>query len=145
MQHTSTMSRAEWTFLLLCWLVALASTLGSMFFSEVMALEPCVLCWYQRIAMFPLVPILSIALYKEDSRGVTYAIPLAAAGWLTAAYHSLLYAGYIPKGMQPCGKGPSCADANLDLAGFLSIPALSFLAFTIILSLLIAVNRGTDK
>lgn len=145
MHRTPTMSRSQWTVLLLCWLIALASTLGSLFFSEVMELEPCVLCWYQRIAMFPLVPILAVALYKEDWQGITYALPFAIAGWLAAAYHSLLYAGHIPKGMQPCGKGVSCADVKLEIFGHLSIPMLSLVAFTVILSLLIAVNKGKAK
>ncbi|WP_082321816.1 disulfide bond formation protein B [Variovorax paradoxus] len=46
----------------MAFLVAFASTLGSLFFSEVMKLEPCVLCWYQRIAMFPLSSRLTRAL-----------------------------------------------------------------------------------
>ena len=139
------MSRNQWTVLLLCWLIALASTLGSLFFSEVTGLEPCVLCWYQRIAMFPLVPILAIALYKEDWQGVTYAFPFAVAGWLAAGYHSLLYDDHIPEQMQPCGKGISCADVNLEIAGHLSIPLLSLIAFSTILSLLIALHIGKPK
>lgn len=139
------MSRNQWAVLLLCWLIALTSTLGSLFFSEVMGLEPCVLCWYQRIAMFPLVPILAVALYREDWQGVTYAFLFAAAGWLAAGYHSLLYAGYIPKRMQPCGKGISCADVKLEIAGHLSIPLLSLIAFSATLSLLIALHKGTAK
>ena len=51
-----------WTLLLLAWLTSLASTLGSFLFSEVMQLQPCLLCWYQRIAMFPLVLVLGIGL-----------------------------------------------------------------------------------
>ena len=97
------MPRRQWTLLLVCWLASLASSLGSLFFSEVLGLEPCVLCWYQRIAMFPLVPILAIGLYKQDLYSVRYALPLAGAGTLIALYHFLLYTGFVPKGMQPCG------------------------------------------
>ena len=97
----------QWLLLLLSWLVAFVATLGSLFFSEVARLEPCVLCWYQRIAMFPMVAILAIGLYLQDSGSIKYAMPLAGGGWIAAFYHWLLYSGYIPKGLQPCGKGLS--------------------------------------
>lgn len=141
MRHDHAMPRRQWTLLLLCWLASIASSLGSLFFSEVMGLEPCVLCWYQRIAMFPLVPILAIGLYKQDLYSVRYALPLAGAGALIALYHFLLYTGFVPKGMQPCGKGLSCADVKLELAGFLTIPLMSLLAFSLILVLLYAATR----
>lgn len=130
-----------WTLLLLAWLAALASTLGSLFFSGVMELEPCLLCWYQRIAMFPLVVVLGIGVYRRDLSSATYAAPLAVMGWLTATYHWLLYSGFVPKGLQPCGKGRSCAEIDLHIAGFLTIPLMSLLAFTVIIILLMSAAR----
>ena len=76
--------------LLTAWLVAMAATGSALFIGEVMGMVPCVLCWYQRIAMFPLALILGMALYSEDRRGATYALPLALAGAAVACYHSLL-------------------------------------------------------
>ena len=131
----------QWSLLLMAFLVAFVATLGSLFFSEIMKLEPCVLCWYQRIAMFPLVPILAIGLYSQDSGGIKYAMPLAGAGWLAAFYHWLLYSGYIPKGLQPCGKGPSCAEVSLELGGLVTIPMLSLASFSIIIILLLLATR----
>lgn len=145
MHQTEAMPRTQWSLLMLCWLVALLATLGSLFFSEVMTLEPCVLCWYQRIAMFPLVPILAIGLYTQDPRSMVYAFPIPGAGWLAALYHSLLYAGYIPRGMEPCGKSRSCAEGQLELAGLVSIPLLSLIAFSIIVSLLVAARKDAIK
>ena len=139
------MPRRQWTLLLVCWLASLAASLGSLFFSEVMGLEPCVLCWYQRIAMFPLVPILAIGLYKQDRYCARYALPLAGVGTLIALYHFLLYTGFVPKGMQPCGRGLSCADVKLELAGFLTIPLMSLLAFSLILALLVAATRKSPQ
>ncbi|OOG36593.1 disulfide bond formation protein B [Polaromonas sp. A23] len=131
----------QWSLLLLAFLVAFVATLGSLFFSEVMKLAPCVLCWYQRIAMFPLVPILAIGLYTQDSGGIKYAMPLAGAGWLAAFYHWLLYSGYIPKGLQPCGTGVSCAEVSLELGGLVTIPMLSLVSFTVIIVLLLFATR----
>lgn len=135
------MPRPAWTLLLVAWLASLAGTLGSLFFSEVMQLQPCLLCWYQRIAVFPLVLVLGIGLYREDVGSVLYGLGLAAAGWLVAGYHFLLYTGWIPKNLQPCSKGLSCAEVDLRLVGFLTIPLMSLLAFTVIIGLLEAARR----
>lgn len=142
--HT-TLTTRQWTFLLLGWLIALISTFGALFFSEIMNLEPCVLCWYQRIAMFPLVMILGLGAYTLDSHCVKYGLPLAWAGWFAAGYHCLLYAGFIPQGMQPCGKGLSCSEVKLELIGFITIPLLSFIAFSIIVLLLTAAKKKQNK
>ena len=68
-------------------------------------------------------------------------MPLAGAGWLAAFYHWLLYSGYIPKGLQPCGKGPSCAEVSLELGGLVTIPMLSLASFSIIIILLLLATR----
>ncbi|WP_028604314.1 disulfide bond formation protein B [Ottowia thiooxydans] len=138
-------SERQWRLLLVSWLIALVSTLGALFLGEVKGMEPCVLCWYQRIAMFPLVLILGVAAYTQDARGVKYALPLAAVGWLIALYHCLLYSGLIPKSIQPCGKGASCAEQKLELVGFITIPLMSLVAFSIILLLLMAARKDTKK
>src|SRR5210317_1052678 len=101
---------ANWTLLFLCWLLATVSALGSLFFSNVMDFAPCVLCWYQRICLFPLVLILPVGLFPFDKSVVKAALPLAVAGWLTAVYHNLLYAGIIPENLQPCSQGVSCTE-----------------------------------
>lgn len=69
----------DWNLLFACWIVASASTLGSLFFSDVMGFAPCVLCWYQRIAIFPLVLILPMGLFPFDASAAKFALPLAVA------------------------------------------------------------------
>ena len=129
--------QTAWNLLFVCWILAAVSTLGSLFFSEVMALKPCVLCWYQRIFMFPLVVILLAGLYPLDKGVVRYALPLAVIGWLFAVYHYLLYSGFIPEGLQPCDKELSCTEINLELFGFVTIPMLSILSYAAIIALLV--------
>jgi disulfide bond formation protein DsbB len=125
------------------WLVSLIATLGSLFFSEVMRLPPCVLCWYQRIAMFPLVLVLGVGLLSSDARSVRYAVPLAGVGWAVAAYHLLVFWGVVSEALAPCGKGSSCADADVQVAGVVPIPLLSFAAFTgILVALWVAGRRA---
>jgi len=135
----------NWNILFLCWLLVSVSAMGSLFFSYIMEFAPCVLCWYQRIFLFPLVLILAIGLFPFDKKVVKYALPLAIAGWLTAAYHNILYAGIIPKSIQPCSQGVSCTEEYINLFGFLSIPMLSLLSFSMIITLLIILYRRTSK
>lgn len=128
--------QALWAPLFLAWLIALLATAGALFLGEVLGMTPCVLCWYQRIAMFPLVLILGLGLLESDARSVRYALPLAWAGWVIALYHCLIFWGVVSEGLAPCSKGPSCADADVQMAGFVPIPLLSLIAFTGILALL---------
>jgi disulfide bond formation protein DsbB len=121
-----------WQILVACWLLATGASLGSLFFSEVMELPPCSLCWYQRIFMFPLAIVLLVGALTVDRHCIRYALPLAIGGWAFAAYHVLLMVGIIPESAAPCQQGVSCTEVQLELFGFASIPVLSLLAFTAI-------------
>ena len=134
-----------WTLIFGAWLVASVSTLGALFFGEVMQLPPCVLCWYQRIFMFPLVLILPIGLFPLDRKVVRYALPLAALGWLFAAFHVLLIAGVIPESIKPCTQGVPCSEKVIEWFGFVTIPLLSVVAFSTIIALLILAHIRSSK
>jgi disulfide bond formation protein DsbB len=138
---TQMKTERDWNLLFACWLIACASALGSLFFSDVMGFAPCVLCWYQRIAIFPLVLILPMGLFPFDANAAKFALPLTVAGLLAAVYHNLLYAGIIPKSLQPCTQGVPCTEKYIELFGFLSIPLLSLLALAAMTALLIIVKR----
>jgi disulfide bond formation protein DsbB len=131
----------DWLLLFAAWIVAAVATAGSLFFSSVLDFAPCLLCWYQRICLFPLVVLLARALFPLDRGVVRYALPLVAIGWLIAAYHNLVYAGVVPESLQPCRSGVSCSERHLALLGFVSIPLLSLLAFTSLAALLAVVAR----
>lgn len=133
----------DWALLFAAWLLATLSTAGSLFFSYVMDFAPCVLCWYQRIFLFPLVVVLAVGLFPVDRGVVRYALPLAVLGWLVAGYHNLVYAGVVPESLQPCSQGVSCTEEYIELFGIFSIPLLSLLAFTTLIGLLLAVHRRT--
>lgn len=129
-----------WGFVFAAWLVAAVSSLGALFLGEVMGFAPCVLCWYQRIFMFPLVFVLAVGLFPLDARVVRYAFPLAAVGWLVAAYHVLLVAGIIPESATPCTQGVPCGQVQVEWFGFVTIPLLSVLSFTVINLILLAIT-----
>ena len=133
-----------WTLIFSAWLIASISTLGALFFGEVMQLPPCVLCWYQRIFMFPLALVLPIGLFPFDRKVVRYALPLAGLGWLFAVFHVFLIAGVIPDSIKPCTQGVPCSEKVIEWFGFVTIPLLSVLAFSTIMALLIAAHfRGS--
>lgn len=131
----------SWIIIFIAWLLATAGTLGSLFFSEVMEFAPCTLCWYQRIFLYPLVITLGIGLFPLDKGAIKYSLPLVVIGWLFAFYHNLLYHGIIPKSLAPCKQGVSCTETYIDLFGFLTIPMLSLILFTVIIALLISAKR----
>ena len=139
------MKISAWTLVFACWLVAATSTLGALFLGEVMGVTPCVLCWYQRIFIFPLVFILAAGLIPFDPKIVRYALPLAAAGWLVAVFHLLLAAGVIPESITPCSQGVPCSQEQIEWFGFVTIPLLSVVAFSIINALLVATYFKASK
>ena len=139
------MHNETWTLIFGAWLVASVSTLGALFFGEVMQLPPCVLCWYQRICMFPLVLILPVGLFPLDRKIVRYALPLAAIGWLFAVFHVLLIAGVIPESIKPCTQGVPCSEKVIEWFGFVTIPLLSVVAFSTIIALLILAHIRVSK
>lgn len=126
------------------WAQALIATAGSLFFSEVLKFTPCVLCWYQRILMYPLVVILAVGILSRDGRVRLYALPLSALGLAIAAYHNLLYFHIIPEGLTQCVAGVSCTTRYFALLGFVDIPLLSLTAFAVItFAMLLYRPRGT--
>ena len=143
--QSSITEQSSWMLIFIAWLLATIATLGSLFFSEVMEIQPCVLCWYQRIFMYPLVVIFLVGLFPLDRNVIRYALPIAVIGWGISVYHYLLYSGYIPETMQPCSQGVSCAEINLELLGFITIPMLSILSYSAIIALLLVFKKRTNR
>lgn len=137
--------KRNWNLLVLAWLIAAAATASALFIGEVMGMTPCVLCWYQRIFMFPLAVVLGIACYSDDRRGAIYGLALALGGVIVAGYHTLLIAGFVSKAWIPCGSGVSCTEQKLEILNGLQIPWLSLAAFLTITLLLFAYIKRTSK
>ena len=116
----------------IAWTTALASLAGSLFFSEVLHYAPCSLCWYGRVLMYPLVVIIGVGILRRETHWLFYAAPLAVAGWLLALYHTLLQWGIIPEVIKPCVVNVPCTTKYINLFGFITIPFLEWLAFSLI-------------
>jgi len=118
--------------LYIAWTIALVSMAGSLYFSEMLGFPPCILCWYQRIAMYPLVIILGVGIIKKDKYIHYYVLPLSIIGGIISVYHNLLYYKILPDSIAPCAAGISCTTKFIEWFGFITIPFLSLLSFVII-------------
>src|SRR4030095_9701884 len=114
------------------WVIALLATVGSLFFSEVMGVPAGVLCWYQGIAMYPLVLVIAAGIILRDARMRAYALPLCLAGLAISVYHNLLYYGVIPATLTPCSEGASCTEKQIEWFGFVTIPLLGLASFVVV-------------
>lgn len=124
------------------WFVATLATIGSLFFSEVAKFTPCTLCWYQRIAMYPLVVILGMAMVRRQRRAPTGTIALAMIGAAIAAYHVILE--WIPSlDTGSCAVSAPCTFVWFRAFGVFSLPTLALTAFLLILTLLLV--RDPDE
>ena len=114
-------------------LVAIVATLGSLYYSLVMRLTPCELCWYQRICMYPLTFIIFAGILLKDKKLFYYTVGLNFVGFCIAFFHVLLTQGILPQTLSKCFYGPLCTSDFSANFGFYTIPLQSLTAFTLIL------------
>ncbi|MGA7227656.1 MAG: disulfide oxidoreductase [Acidimicrobiia bacterium] len=131
--------RAIW----LAWLVALVSTAGSLFYSDVIGFEPCRLCWFQRIAMYPMAIILLVGAIRRDRQIKFYALPLALGGLAISVWHYLIQALPALEGGGSCGTVP-CSARYVEVFGFISIPFMAGAGF-IVISVLLALYTRIER
>ncbi|WP_050614113.1 disulfide oxidoreductase [Bacillus testis] len=118
--------------LFLAWAASVIATLGSLYLSEVLHWEPCKLCWFQRIAMYPMTVILGIAYVKKHFEISFYTAVLSCIGGLISLYHySIQMVPVLKEASQSCGR-VSCTEDYFSLFGFITIPFLALAAFIII-------------
>jgi disulfide bond formation protein DsbB len=125
----------------LIFIVSLLATLISLYFSEIMKLVPCVLCWYQRICMYPLIIISAVGILQKDKNFANYALPLSVIGLVISIYHNLLYYKILPESVAPCTQGISCTTKQIEWFGFVTIPLLSMLTFALITACMIIYKK----
>ena len=118
--------------LFVAWATSMIALFGSLYFSEIRQYEPCELCWYQRILMYPMVIILGIAVVKNDYRISLYSMVLSAVGACISLYHyGLQKISFLAENAPTCGRVP-CTGQYINWFGFITIPFLALTAFIII-------------
>jgi disulfide bond formation protein DsbB len=119
---------------------------GSLTYSDVVGYTPCVLCWFQRIFMYPQVILLGLALYRRDLSMRLYAIVLSSVGGVLALWH---YLGQLGFGTLPCsavGYSVSCAERFVMQYGYITIPMMALSAFVLIaLSSAVSLKKERDN
>ncbi|MGE6755564.1 disulfide oxidoreductase [Rossellomorea sp. NPDC071047] len=134
MKEIENKASSNWL-LYLAWLVSIAGTLGSLYFSEIRGFVPCDLCWYQRILMYPLIVILGIGTFLKDSAVKRYVLPIAIIGSLLSLYH-YLHQKVPGLKVESCNYGVPCNMEYINIWGFITIPLLAMIAFMTIAILL---------
>jgi disulfide bond formation protein DsbB len=129
----------------LAWAIAFTATLGSLYFSEVANFTPCLLCWYQRIAMYPLAVLLLVAAIRRDRTVWTYALPIAAIGATISAIHYLLEWGVIPSGSLSCDPDNPCTVIWFRVFGFATMAFMALSAFLAVIWLTWIARQTDDR
>lgn len=128
--------------LLFAWVTSIIAMGGSLFFSEWMGFIPCTLCWYQRILMYPFVVFLGIAFYRNDQAIYKYVLPMSVIGMLVSSYHYALQKIPALHEFATCTSGVPCSGQYINWFGFVTIPFLALIAFTMItLMMLLMLKR----
>lgn len=118
--------------LLVIWIVSLIATLGSLYFSEVRGYEPCELCWYQRILMYPIVLMTTVAYIQKNARiAVTTAVFALVGGSLSLYHYGIQKVSFLQDSAPACGQ-VACTGYYINWLGFITIPFLAGTAFILI-------------
>lgn len=102
---------------------AVAAVVGSLFYSNGVGFEPCYLCWWQRVAIYPMLVLFGVALMGKDREVFKYVLPLSVVGFVLATYHSYVQWGGNP--LIPCDATASCTKLYVDVFGYITIPTMS--------------------
>ncbi len=119
--------------------VAATCTAGSLYYSEVMHYTPCKLCWFQRICMYPLVVLFTVAVARKD-RGIRfYALPLSLIGGAISIYHYQLQR-FPQQHSAVCTIEAPCTAKEVEQFGFVTIPMMALAGFTLIAALMFCLH-----
>ena len=129
----------------IAWGVAMIATAGSLYYSEVAGFTPCELCWYQRIAMYPLVVLLGIAAWRNDHAVARTALPLAAIGGGISAFHYLIQRFPDLAGGTSCDPAAPCTATLVWRLGYVSIPMMALSGFLLIGTLVLGTRRRRGR
>jgi disulfide bond formation protein DsbB len=129
----------------LAWIVSLTCMLGSLYLSEVANFVPCKLCWYQRIAMYPLVVLLFVAAIKHSREIARATLPLIAIGAAISAYHYLIERFPSMASGASCDPAAPCTVVWIWRLHYLSIPGMALSGFLLIATLILVVPRAAQE
>lgn len=111
--------------------IVLLGIIASLVYSNVIGYEPCTLCWYARIALYPQAVLFGIALWIKDSRVFIYTQALSIIGMIITAYHAFVV-DFGGTSILPCSAEVSCATRYVFTFGYVTIPLMAFTSFLVL-------------
>ncbi len=127
----------------LAFAVALVATVGSLVYSEVIHFVPCRLCWFQRIAMYPLSVILLVGAIRKEAVVKYYGLPLALIGLAVSVYHNLVQFFPSMEGGS-CDPLNPCSARSVAVFGFIDLPFMAGAGFIVIAVLLAFYTKASE-
>jgi len=104
--------------------IAVGAVVGSLYYSDIVGYEPCSLCWWQRVFIYPQMVLFAIALWRKDKNIFDYTLALSIIGGIIALYHSYIQYGGSP--LFECGvEAVSCAKRFVYAFDYITIPLMS--------------------
>lgn len=114
----------------LVFLVSFGSVVGSLYMSEILALPPCNLCWWQRIFIYPIAVISAVALIRRNTTNLfTNVSVLSVLGLLTALVNIYVQTYPDSGGLFICDPKNPCSEIDVIALNFLTLPMMSAVAF----------------
>jgi disulfide bond formation protein DsbB len=121
--------------------ISFAALVSSLVYSNVIGYEPCLLCWYARVAFYPQVIMFAMAVFKKERSIVDYALGLTVFGLIITAYHS--YVQWAGATLLPCSaSGTSCVTRVVFEYGFITIPFMGFVGFLVMFLCLVSSKKA---
>lgn len=130
--------------IVLSFFLSLGAVIGSFLYSLVLGYEPCELCWWQRVFLYPLLPIFAVALYKKRTDVYDYVLPLVSVAGILALYHTYIQLGGTSSILPCTAAGGACTKVYVLAFGYITIPTMS-LTVVLWIILLAFLKRNYDK
>ncbi len=124
--------------------ISLTAMLGSLYYGEIAGFVPCTLCWYQRILMYPLTLIILVGIIKQDEYLPGYVLPFSVIGIGISTYHYLTQLGVFTHSAA-CSVGVPCNLRYVNYFGFVTIPFMALVAFTLITGIIAITKWAFDQ
>ncbi len=125
-------------------IVAIVATSGSLYLSEVAHFIPCRLCWYQRFAMYPLVPILILLAWRKSPTLGRFVVVIPLVGASISAYHMVIER-FPSLESSTCDPTNPCSLIWVERFGYLTIPTMALSGFLLIATLLFVSNSFEQR
>ncbi|MBK65687.1 MAG: disulfide bond formation protein B [Chloroflexi bacterium] len=129
---------------LFAWTIASLASIGSLFYSEISGFVPCTFCWYERIAMYPLVLVLGVGIFLKSKESWIFGFPLSAIGLIITIYHYQLQM-FPDQNSISCSTDVSCTGTWIMEFGFVTMPFMALSTFLLISVLLLIPNIKLKK